>query len=90
MLVMKRIEIERNRGSKKLTVHTDFNITRHRDIKDVVESISGVEEVDLNFYKKYSFTVNVGKLFNTEKVMENIQSAVLTYLEEHEQDEAGN
>lgn len=59
------------------TGHSNFNITQK--ILDIIESIGGVETLDI--FTRYRFRIGVGKAFKDSEVMHNINQQVYSYLE---------
>ncbi|QCR24669.1 hypothetical protein [Pontibacter sp. SGAir0037] len=81
---MMKIEIEKQRGTNKFIVHANFIIPKQKGLIDQIESIQGIEGVDVALSKKYSFVVEIGRLFATNEVTENIREVMLTYMKEQE------
>jgi hypothetical protein len=52
--------------------HTNFNITKK--IAGVIETISGVETLDI--FTRYRFRIAVGKAFNDSEVMRDINNTI--------------
>jgi hypothetical protein len=52
--------------------HTNFNITKK--IASVIETISGVETLDV--FTRYRFRIAVGKAFNDSEVMRDINNTI--------------
>ena len=58
--------------------HTNFTITEN--IVNTIESIEGVETLDI--YTRYRFRISVGKGFNDRDVMSDINSVLYSYIEQ--------
>ncbi|MFT2010531.1 hypothetical protein ACMA1I_17785 [Pontibacter sp. 13R65] len=81
---MKRIEIEKQRGTNSFVIHANFLIPKHDVLLDLVHNIEGVEAIDLLRERKYSFLVSIGRLFDTTQVTERIKTVLLAYHNEQE------
>lgn len=56
--------------------HTNFSITKK--IADIIESSEGVETLDV--FTRYRFRIAIGKVFDSSKVMKQINDQVYEYL----------
>ena len=59
------------------TGHTNFNISK--DIIDILESVNGVETLDI--FTRYRFRIAVGKCFDDSLVMDDINKTIYKFLD---------
>lgn len=74
---MKAKSTKNTNGS--VTIHTNFNIQDHKNLRDLVESVEGVEpniSASPFYVRCYSFLVCIGEMFDKEKVINEILSII--------------